>query len=337
MMCRRMLILGVFLMAAVLVLAISGQAQTWKPEKPINLIVPWGAGGSTDQVTRIVAGELEGSLGQKIVVVNQPGASGTVGTKTVMDAKKDGYYWASGAAGDLGTYKVKGFIDTTIQDWHLYLDVANVMVVSVNPNTPYKDFGELLKAFKDNPGKIPVATAGEVSMGAVAIEAIKKQTGIQYKMVSYDGGNPAVIATVSGESQVTTQLAVEQVDMIRAKKLRPLAALTDEDLNVKGYGTIPSIRKWIPNLKGLPSYFGIFVPKGVPNEVVQTLDSAWAKAIMNSAKLKDYANDRAALFTPYYGKEAQEKAFPFIQFTAWLYWDAGKAKVQPDTIGIPRP
>jgi putative tricarboxylic transport membrane protein len=334
---RRIFILCTMVTALFFVFSGFSYAQTWKPEKPLNLIVPWGAGGSTDQVTRIVAGELEGPLGQKVVVVNQPGASGSVGTKTVMDSKKDGYYWTSGAAGDLGTYKVKGFLETTIQDWHLYLDVANVMVVSVNPNTPYMDFGELLKAFKDNPGKITVATAGEVSMGAVAIEAIKKNTGIQYKHVSYDGGNPAVIATVSGETQVTPQLAVEQVDMIRAKKLRPLAALTDEDLNVKGYGTIPSIKKWIPNMKGLPSYFGIFVPKGVPNEVVQTLDNLWAKIIANSAKLKGYAEDRAAVFTPYYGKEAQDRVFPFIQFTAWLYWDAGKAKTKPDTVGIPRP
>jgi tripartite-type tricarboxylate transporter receptor subunit TctC len=191
----------VFLVLVVVAIGCIGLVSSvyaqWKPEKPVNLIVPWGAGGSTDQVTRIVAGELETPLGQKIVVVNQPGASGTVGTKTVMDAKKDGYYWASGAVGDLGTYKVKGFIDTTINDWNLYLDVANVMVVSVNPNTPYKDFGDLLKAFKENPGKITVATAGEVSMGAVAIEAIRKSAGIQYKHVSYDGGNPAVIATVS--------------------------------------------------------------------------------------------------------------------------------------------
>jgi len=334
---RKLFILCAVVVAALFLFSGVSIAQTWKPEKPINLIVPWGAGGSTDQVTRIVAGELENALGQKIVAVNQPGASGSVGTKTVMDAKKDGYYWASGAAGDLGTYIVKGFLETKIEDWHLYLDVANVMVVSVNPGTPYKDFGELLKAFKDNPGKITVATAGEVSMGAVAIEAIKKNSGIEYKHVSYDGGNPAVIATVSGECQVTPQLAVEQVDMIRAKKLRPLAALTDEDLPVKGYGTIPSIKKWIPNMKGLPSYFGVFVPKGVPNEVVQTLDNLWAKSIANSAKLKEYADDRAAVFTPFYGKAAQEKAFPFIQFVAWLYWDAGKAKTKPDTVGIPRP
>jgi tripartite-type tricarboxylate transporter receptor subunit TctC len=90
-------------------------------------------------------------------------------------------------------------------------------------------------------------------------------------------------------------------------------------------------------MKGLPSYFGVFVPKGVPNEVVLTLDNLWAKSIANSAKLKEYADDRAAVFTPFYGKAAQEKVFPFIQFVAWLYWDAGKAKTKPDTVGIPRP
>ena len=334
---RKIFILVALVMAVLFIFSGFCHAQTWKPEKPINLIVPWGAGGSTDQVTRIVAGELEDALGQKIVSVNQPGASGTVGTKTVMDAKKDGYYWASGAAGDLGTYIVKGFLETKIEDWHLYLDVANVMVVSVNPGTPYKDFGELLKAFKDNPGKITVATAGEVSMGAVAIEAIRKSSGIQYKHVSYDGGNPAVIATVSGETQVTPQLAVEQVDMIRANKLRPLAVLADEDLNLKGYGPIPSIKKWLPNMKTLPSYFGVFVPKGVPKEVIQRLDNLWVTVIAKSTKLKDYANDRGALFAPYYGKDAQDRVFPFVQFTAWLFWDAGKAKTKPDTVGIPRP
>jgi tripartite-type tricarboxylate transporter receptor subunit TctC len=125
--------------------------------------------------------------------------------------------------------------------------------------------------------------------------------------------------------------------MIRANKLRPLAVLADEDLNLKGYGAIPSIKKWLPNMKTLPSYFGIFVPKGVPNEVIQRLDNLWGTVIARSTKLKDYANDRGALFAPYYGKDAQDRVFPFIQFTAWLFWDAGKAKTKPDTVGIPRP
>ena len=82
------------------VLAGSAIAQDypWKPDRPNTLIVPWAAGGSTDQMARIVATELESELKQKVVVVNQPGASGSVGTKGVLEGAKDGYTWAAGAA-----------------------------------------------------------------------------------------------------------------------------------------------------------------------------------------------------------------------------------------------
>ena len=74
----------------------SASAQNWKPTRPINLIVPWAAGGSTDQITRVAAAELEKALGQTIVIVNQPGASGSIGTKSALDAAKDGYTWTAG-------------------------------------------------------------------------------------------------------------------------------------------------------------------------------------------------------------------------------------------------
>ena len=92
----------------------------WKPDKPVNLVVPWGAGGATDGVSRQTAMVLEKHLGQKIVVVNQPGASGSVGTKNVIDKPKDGLYWTAGAVKDLGVYKVQGLLDTTLDDWHLF-------------------------------------------------------------------------------------------------------------------------------------------------------------------------------------------------------------------------
>src|SRR5580765_6406757 len=108
-------------------------AQNWKPTRPINLIVPWAAGGSTDQVTRVTAAELEKVLGQTIVVINQPGASGSIGTKSALDAPKDGYTWTAGAAQDLGAYETLGTLKTQITDWHLFLTVANIQVIGVNP------------------------------------------------------------------------------------------------------------------------------------------------------------------------------------------------------------
>ena len=179
----------------------------WQPDKPITIVVPWSAGGATDQVTRVTAGDLEDALGQKVVIVNQPGASGSIGKKSVQDGPHDGYTWAAGAPKQLGTYKLLGMFDTWVEDWRLYLNVTNVPLVSVNPDTPYEDMGQLIEAMKANPGKINVGTAGAGSSGHVAIEAIVQPLGLEYNHVSYDGGNPAVISTVSGETQVTTQLA----------------------------------------------------------------------------------------------------------------------------------
>src|SRR4029077_15181916 len=95
------------LLLPLLLLSLPAWAQ-WKPTRPITLIVPWAAGGSTDQVTRVTAAEVEKAIGQKVVIVNQPGASGSIGTKNAMEAAKDGYTWTAGAAKDLGTYQTIG-------------------------------------------------------------------------------------------------------------------------------------------------------------------------------------------------------------------------------------
>jgi tripartite-type tricarboxylate transporter receptor subunit TctC len=327
------------LMAAAIGLALAGaaHAQQWKPTKPINLIVPWAAGGSTDQVTRVTAAELEKVLGQKIVIVNQPGASGSIGTKNAWEAPRDGYTWAAGAAQDLGAYQSLGMLDVPVKDWHLFLNVANIQVIGVGAATPYQNVGQLLDAMKAKPGEIKVATAGVTSAGHNAMEAISRATGVKYRHVTYDGGNPAVVATVSGETDLTTQLAVEQAEMIRGKRIRPLATVSDQPLEIEGFGVIEPITKALPGFKMPANYFGIFVPKGVPDEVVKTLESIWAEHIVKSDALKKYAANRGALFAPAAGAAAQTAVFPAIQANVWLLHAGGKTKVAPDTLGIPKP
>ncbi|MFO1322917.1 MAG: tripartite tricarboxylate transporter substrate binding protein [Burkholderiales bacterium] len=326
--------------AAALVVAASGPASaqaTWKPSKPITIIVPWAAGGSTDQVTRVTAAEIEKALGQKVVIVNQPGASGSIGTKNALEAAKDGYTWTAGAAQDLGTYQVLGMLDTKIGDWALFLNVANVSTLSVNPNTPYKTAAELIDAMKAKPGQISVATAGVNSSGHSAMEAIAKATGVKYKHVTYDGGNPAVVATVAGETDATTQLTAEQAEMIRGKKLRALAVVGDRPVELDGYGVIEPLTRTLPNFKAPANYFGIFIPKSVPPEVLATVEKVWADSIMNSKALKDYATARGAQFAPAAGAAATAAVMPAVQANAWAAFDTGKAKVSPDTLGIARP
>ena len=328
--------------AAVAVLAGASGSSTyaqaqWKPDKPVTIIVPWAAGGSTDQVTRLAAAEIEKALDQKVVVINQPGASGSIGTKNALAAAPDGYTWTAGAAKDIGTYAISGLLDTKLADWRLYLSVVNVSVLGANTSTPYKDANDLVTAMKAKPGQVSVATAGINSSGHSAIENFTRALGLTYKHVSYDGGNPAVVATVAGETEITSQLAVEQASMIRGKRLRPLAVLSDRPLELEGHGTIPAITSTVQGYRPEANYFGIFVPKAVPAEVHERLTAIWAKEIANSDALKKYTLTNGAQFAPVAGDDAVKAAMPAIQGYAWLLHDAGKSKVAPDTVGIPKP
>ncbi|MBD3625751.1 MAG: tripartite tricarboxylate transporter substrate binding protein [Rhodobacteraceae bacterium] len=311
----------------------------WQPDKPINIIVPWSAGGSTDQVTRVVAPILEEALGTPVVVVNQPGASGSIGTKAALDAPRDGYTWTANAIANNATYAVTGLVeDTSIEDYHIYLHVANVPVVSVNADAPYQDFGELLEAMKEAEA-VKVGTAGVNSSGGMAMAAINEAAGgeLGARMVAYDGGNPAVLAAASGEVQATTQLAVEQTEMIKAGRLRALAVLSDKELVVEGMDPIPPITNWLPDMHVAPDYFGVFIPVGVPLEVYDTVDKAWQEHVMTSDALKTYATERGAVFDPSFGEAALEKAMPVVISEACARVTRGEAVVDPSEIGIDCP
>lgn len=318
--------------------AAAGQTLPWRPVRPVTIIVPWAAGGSTDQMARVVAAELEAEFGQRFVVVNQPGASGSIGTRNALEAARDGYTWAAGAAVDVGTYRVLGLLDTRLDDWHLFLAVANVSTISANPRAPFQDFGQLLEALKTRGSTIAVATAGISSAGHNMMEMIRAAVpGLTYRHVTYDGGNPAVLATVAGETPVVAQLLVEMTEMIRGNRLRPLAVLADQPVTLTGHGEIPPVTRWIPGMVAPVNYFGIWIPKGAPDEVVQAMTTVWERRIANSEALRRYAADRSALFTPLHGQRAHDEAMKMVRQTAWLYHDAGKSKVSPDTVGIPRP
>jgi tripartite-type tricarboxylate transporter receptor subunit TctC len=278
----------------------------WQPSKPITIVVPWAAGGSTDQVTRVLAGEIELALGQNVVVINQSGASGSIGKRNVWRAPHDGYTWAAGAPKMLGTYKLVGLFDTAIEDWALYLDAVTPTLIGVNPDTPYQTMGDLLEAMRARPGEVSVATAGVGSSGHTTIEAITQALGLTYKNVSYDGGNPAVIATVAGETEVTTQLSTEQIEMA---------------------GPIPNTL----------THFGIFAPADLPAEVIRTFDMIWTDRISTSQALKDYADERGTVFMAAYGDAAQEAVAPTVQADAWTLHGAGRTVMSPEELGIPKP
>jgi tripartite-type tricarboxylate transporter receptor subunit TctC len=181
-----------------------------------------------------------------------------------------------------------------------------------------------------------VATAGNSSSGHFAMEAISRATGVKYRHVTYDGGNPAVVSTVAGETEVTTQLAPEQAEMIKGKRLRPLAVVADTPLTIEGVGTIAPITQFVPNFPKVTTGFGIFIPKGAPPEVIATVSKLWDERVAKSDKLRKYAAEKGALFTPLHGKAAFDAVWPTVVSDAYLLQDAGMAKVSPESLGIKR-
>jgi len=325
--------------ATILALSIGSVASAeWQPDRPINIIVPWSAGGSTDQVTRVVAPILAKALGTAIVIVNQPGASGSIGTKAALDAPRDGYTWTANAIANNATYSITGLIDdTSIEDYEIFLHVANVPVVSVNADSKYQTFDQLLTAMKTS--KVTVGTAGVNSSGGMALAAIKEASGgeLMARMITYDGGNPAVVAASTGEVEATTQLAVEQTEMIKAGRLRALAVLSDAPLLVAGIDPVPPITDFLPNMIISADYFGVFIPVGAPAEVYETVTKIWKEKVMTSQALQDYASERGAVFAPSYGQDAMDRAMPVVIYEACSRVTRGEAVLDPSEIGITCP
>lgn len=324
--------------AAAMVVAFPLHAQEWKPEQPVTVIVPWAAGGSTDTVTRVVAGELSKAIGQSFVILNQPGASGSVGTRAAWEAAHDGMTLAAGAVADLGAYPVLDMLDAQLSDWRIYIHVANPGLISVPVNSEWQDFGQLLEALKTTNEPLTVSSGGLSSSAAISMQTLEKaEPGIKYRQIVYEGGAPSVIATVAGETAFTAATATEQVDMIRAGRLRPLAVVADQPLELDGFGTVPAVTDWLPNVKSAPNYFGIYIPADAPKEVLDTMDKIWAETIKDSEVLKKHAAERGALFNPLFGDEAVAAATPYMAINAWQQFESGAATNDPSQFGIPKP
>jgi len=334
---RREIATGFLILALLAVVAVSpAVAADWKPTKPITAIVPWPAGGATDLTVRILASEMEKVLGQRISVVNTPGATGAIGMKNAYDAPRDGYTWSSNSDTSLVNYPVLDLMKTTHRDWIQWYALFTPCIVSVTADYPAKDLADLVKMMKAKPGEIPVASAGVGSSGHTALEVFKSVTGVTVRHVPYAGGNPAVVATVAGESNVVMQLSMEQADMIRAKKLKPLANLSNRTLNISGYGEVPPGTKWYPNFPLTGSHFGIMIPKGVPAEVVPAVSKAFDVAAKSDA-LKKFADEKAVFLVNVKEDEAMKMAEETASITTWTLFDNGAAKISPAQFNIPKP
>jgi tripartite-type tricarboxylate transporter receptor subunit TctC len=243
------------------------------PERPVKLIVPWAAGGDTDNIFRPFAPLLQKQLGQTVVIANVGGASGTKGAKEAKEAPADGYtlyavhdyihstYWA-------------GVADVQYTDFEpICLIASTASVLTASPKTPWHNWKEFLDDAKKRPGQITVgATLASTSHFFPAL--IEQAAGIKLKYVSYEGLAPRMNAILGGHTDLTDS-NLTQKGKVDAGQLKFLAIATE-----KRHPEMPSI----PTLKELGVNVvydvnrGIMVQKGAPAEVIQKLSASCAAA-----------------------------------------------------------
>ncbi len=243
------------------------------PERPIKMIVPWAAGGDTDNIFRPFVPHFQKHIGQTVVIANIGGASGTVGAREARNSPPDGYTVFAVHDYIHLTYYA-GMADVSYKDFEPICRIAATpSVLTASAKTPWKDFKEFVEDAKKRPGEITVgATLGSTSHLFPA--TIEKAAGIKLKYVSYDGLAPRMNAILGGHVDLTDS-NLTQKGKVEAGELKFLAVATEDRLP-----EIPDV----PTLKenGIDIVYevvrGLLVPKGTPEDVRAKLDEACAKA-----------------------------------------------------------
>jgi tripartite-type tricarboxylate transporter receptor subunit TctC len=272
-------------------LAGPGLAQAAYPERPIALVVPFPAGGSTDLVARVVAERMGKELGQSIVVENRGGAGGNIGSAAVAKADPDGYTILMGtvATHALNPALYRKMPYDAVADFApvaLLVVVPNVLVV--NPNFPAKNVQELVALLKEKPGEYSYASSGNGTPLHLSGELFKSMAGVDMVHIPYKGAGPALIDVMGGHVPIMFDNLPSSTEHIRAGKLRGLAVTTAE--RAPSMPDLPTIAE-----SGLPGYEtytwnALFAPAGTPKDVIDRLNAAANTAVADpdvQAKLKD--------------------------------------------------
>lgn len=247
------------------------------PAKPVRLVVPFPAGGTTDILARAVAQKLTEAWGQQVIVDNRPGAGGNIGSELVAKSTPDGYTLLMGT---VGTHAINPSLYARMPYDHvkdftpviLVAGVPNVLVV--NPSLPVHSVQELIAYAKANPGKLNFASSGNGTSIHLAGELFKTMTGVQMTHIPYKGSAPALADLLGGQVQLMFDNLPSSLPFIKAGRLRALAVTS---------GTRAAALPDLPTLaeSGLPgfeasSWFGVLAPAGTPHDIVAKLNGAIA-------------------------------------------------------------
>jgi tripartite-type tricarboxylate transporter receptor subunit TctC len=269
--------------------ALSSFAQTDWPNKPIQLIVTFAPGGTSDVLARAIAPDLSKALGQPVLVVNKPGANSTIATREVARAAPDGNtigLFISAHA--INPHITKSLPYDTKKDF-IPLAMLALMpgILTVNPNVPAKNLKELIALAKVKPGSLAYGTPGGLTSGQLSMQYLIKLAAVDITEIGYKGGGPALTDLLAGHIQMLINSPTSTIPHVKSGKLRPIATTG---------ATRPEALKDIPTIaeSGFPGFelyewYALFLPAGTPKPIVNRLHAEVMKVMASPAMVKRIA------------------------------------------------
>ena len=335
---------AVFLLALALLALLCAcgakQSEGAYPARSVTMIVPYGAGGTTDLVGRKLAAALSKSLGVPVVVENKGGASGSIGCQAALDAPRDGSVVLF-CADSLGTQRVMGISDMSYADFDPIYAVANdVKVIVAAKDAPYGGIEDLLAEIGARPNAVQMAYTGPGGSGHVQA-LIMNQFGYFPALTAYSSGYEGIVAVMSGQVAFTNANFSTVADYLAAGELKLLAVCATE--RMAQFPEVPALSEVIP---GSDDYLSIpytplslMVAKGVSADVQAQLRAACEAAFENPdfvAFLDE--NSIEKLYEKYHSVEEIRAFYTRWESTVcWLMADAGATVYSPADFGIERP
>jgi tripartite-type tricarboxylate transporter receptor subunit TctC len=274
------------LVASVFSCAAFTTAYAAYPDKTVSVVVPWAPGGSTDILARMLSENLTKTLGQTFIVENKPGASGNIGSNTVAKAKPDGYTLL---VGSMSTHAMNGALFSKMP-FHPVDDFTPIALIALVTNTmvinaavPAKTVPDLIAYAKANPGKLNYASAGVGSTNHISAAMFEKAAGITMNHVPYKGGAPAVLDTVSGQTQVLFSAGTQTLPHVKSGKLN-LVAVT-EDKRAELLPNTPTVAETLPGYE-MVVWYAVFGPKNLPADITAKLNTEINKTLAQPAVIE---------------------------------------------------
>lgn len=286
---RRRLALGGIALAAAVAAPLAAQAQAY-PTKPITIVVPFSAGGTTDILARVVGEALKNELGQPVVIDNRAGAGGNIGAALAAKANADGHTLFMGTVGthaiNQSLYKKLPY--DPIKDFAPLTRVAMVPNLLVaHPSKPYNSVKELVAYAKANPGKVNFGSSGSGSSIHLSGELFNTLAKVDMIHVPYKGSAPAVTDLLGGQIDIMFDNMPSAIQHVRAGKLKPLAVTTAK--RSPQLPDVPTVAEaGVPGYEAT-SWFGMFAPAATPAPVVAKLNAALVKVLADANVKKKIA------------------------------------------------